>query len=385
MNEPLQEGGFSPAVRLTTREKSKPRTDKAQCVPSLSPLCRPCTAAAAPLSALGCPLVYGPRASLVRAGDIQGHFADLLKTPRLIQAGRLHGRRENREIDELTAHCATLTRQLEDARAEVESLKASGAAGAGGKKAEKAVQKEMDALAKKVRRGWPCWPCFASAWEVVTPCPLGGMTGQDITDSGAMASQVRRLEEDRDAAVAAKDALAAKVSALESSLATDARLVKLNADLDTERTRGASLAGKLRTAQEESAAFSRRLAQIEKGAETTAEMQMNRQKKEYNEKVSKLESMVASLEQVRPHGAFALAQPDLAPPPTGQVPPRRPRQILQDQAGVASRHERRERGPLTRQRAQTGPARGPQRLPRARDAALLEASTGRRGVGQALR
>ncbi|TNY20292.1 hypothetical protein DMC30DRAFT_264503 [Rhodotorula diobovata] len=272
MNEPLQEGGFSPAVRLTTREKSKPRTDKAQ----------------------------------------------------LIQAGRLHGRRENREIDELTAHCATLTRQLEDARAEVESLKASGAAGAGGKKAEKAVQKEMDALAKKVRR----------------------------------------LEEDRDAAVAAKDALAAKVSALESSLATDARLVKLNADLDTERTRGASLAGKLRTAQEESAAFSRRLAQIEKGAETTAEMQMNRQKKEYNEKVSKLESMVASLEQVRPHGAFALAQPDLAPPPTGQVPPRRPRQILQDQAG---------------------PARGPQRLPRARDAALLEASTGRRGVGQALR
>ncbi|GAA5903235.1 hypothetical protein JCM8208_002247 [Rhodotorula glutinis] len=173
----------------------------------------------------------------------------------LIQAGRLHGRRENREIDELTAQCAALEKQLETARGEVDRLK--GAAGPGGKKTDKAVQKELDALTKKVRR----------------------------------------LEEERDAAVADKDALATKVSSLESSLALDARLVKLNADLDAERTRASSLAGKLALAQDESSTFQRRLQQLEKGGETTAEMEMKRQKQQYNEAVSRLEGQVASLEQ----------------------------------------------------------------------------------------
>ncbi|GAA5838424.1 hypothetical protein JCM9279_003240 [Rhodotorula babjevae] len=174
----------------------------------------------------------------------------------LIQAGRLAGRRDNREIEGLTAQCAALEKQLEAARGEVDRLKSSAGA-VGGKKTDKAVQKELDALGKKVRR----------------------------------------LEEERDAAVADKDALATKVSSLESSLALDARLVKLNADLDAERTRASGLAGKLALAQDESSTFQRRLQQLEKGGETTAEMEMKRRRQQYNEAVSRLEGQVASLEQ----------------------------------------------------------------------------------------
>ncbi|GAA5932419.1 hypothetical protein JCM3775_001216 [Rhodotorula graminis] len=192
------------SIRLSAREKNKPRQDKAQ----------------------------------------------------LIQAGRLHGRRENREIDELTAQVTALTGQLDAARTEVDRLKGSAGA-AGGSKTDKAVQKELDALSKKVRR----------------------------------------LEEERDAAVADKDALATKVSSLESSLALDTRLVKLNADLEAERARVSSHAGKLALAQDESSTFQRRLQQLEKGGETTAEMEMKRQKQQFNEAVSRLEGQVANLEQ----------------------------------------------------------------------------------------
>ncbi|BGP36527.1 hypothetical protein JCM10449v2_000428 [Rhodotorula kratochvilovae] len=204
MNQPISDAERS-AMRFTAREKNKPRTDKAQCAP---------------------------------------------------QAGRLHGRRENREIEELTAQCAALGKQLDDARDEIERMRKAAEMGTG-KKSDKAVQKEMDALAKKIRR----------------------------------------LEEERDAALAAKDALAAKLAALESSLAGDARFTKLTSELDAERTRAATLASKLKMKEEESATFQRRLEQLEKGGETAAEMQMNRQKKEYNEKVSRLEEKVARLEE----------------------------------------------------------------------------------------
>ncbi|GAA6053347.1 hypothetical protein JCM3770_004124 [Rhodotorula araucariae] len=206
MSQPPSEGERS-TMRFTAREKNKPRADKAQ----------------------------------------------------LIQAGRLHGRRENREIEELTVECAALSKQLEDARGEIERLRAAAtAAGAtGGKKGDKAAQKEMDALAKKVGR----------------------------------------LEEERDAALAAKEALAAKLTAVESTLAADARLTELRGELDTQRTRAAKLAGQLQLKEEESRTFQRRLEQLEKGGETAAEMQMNRQKQDFNAKVSKLEEKVARLEE----------------------------------------------------------------------------------------
>lgn len=99
-----------------------------------------------------------------------------------------------------------------------------------------------------------------------------------------------------------------KVSSLESSLALDARLVKLTADLDAERTRASSLAGKLALAREESSTFQRRMQQLEKGGETTAEMEMKRQRQQYNEAVSRLEGQVSGLEQVRPSLALPFAE-----------------------------------------------------------------------------
>ncbi|GJN92266.1 hypothetical protein Rhopal_005296-T1 [Rhodotorula paludigena] len=173
----------------------------------------------------------------------------------LINAGRLHGRRENREIDELNATVEQLEAQLKDARADAASALAN-SSGKNENKSLKSMQKEIEARDKKIRR----------------------------------------LEDERDAAVSARDALTSKLAAVEANLSSDARLVELNRELRQTRDRASQLQGKLQVVTEESEAYQTRLRQIEDGAETSAEGAMNRQKKEYTDKVVKLEDKVQRLE-----------------------------------------------------------------------------------------
>ncbi|GAA5997411.1 uncharacterized protein JCM10292_000243 [Rhodotorula paludigena] len=173
----------------------------------------------------------------------------------LINAGRLHGRRENREIDELNATVEQLETQLKDARADAASALAN-SSGKSENKLLKSLQKEVEARDKKIRR----------------------------------------LEDERDAAVSARDALTSKLAAVEANLSFDARLVELNRELRQTRDRASQRQGKLQVVTEESEAYQTRLRQIEDGAETSAEAAMNRQKKEYTDKISKLEDKVHRLE-----------------------------------------------------------------------------------------
>lgn len=69
---------------------------------------------------------------------------------RLLNAGRLMGRRENRELDELNAQITTLEEQLEEARAATASAAALTTTSGGA--AVKQLQKEVSELKRKVRR-----------------------------------------------------------------------------------------------------------------------------------------------------------------------------------------------------------------------------------------
>lgn len=112
-------------------------------------------------------------------------------------------------------------------------------------------------------------------------------------------SQVRHLEEERNAAVATKEALLSKVAALEAAVEGDARLVMVKKDLDAERVRAAEASAKLALAQGESATFRRRLEQLEGGAKTEAELRLNREGEWYSSRLQSLESRAASLQRVR--------------------------------------------------------------------------------------
>jgi len=104
---------------------------------------------------------------------------------RLLLKGRLAGRRETREIDELTAQCESLARQLEEARADADVLKAAKLGN--GKKTDKAVQKEIDAMGKQVRQQLPLL-CSA----LLEAGPIFDAVPRD-KDTGPCADQVRSL------------------------------------------------------------------------------------------------------------------------------------------------------------------------------------------------
>ncbi|GAA6006578.1 hypothetical protein JCM10207_004981 [Rhodosporidiobolus poonsookiae] len=176
----------------------------------------------------------------------------------LIQAGRLQGRRENREIDELNATVAALQKELDDARAKASATGATANGKGKGKESVevKAVQKEMGELQKKLRR----------------------------------------LESERDTAVESRDALSTQLKEAQSSLAGDARLVETTAQLKAAQARVSALEAKLKAVSEECEVFQTRVRQLEQGAASTADLKRDKERKEYEGKVAKMEEKVGRLE-----------------------------------------------------------------------------------------
>lgn len=161
----------------------------------------------------------------------------------------------------------------------------------------KEARKELGEVQKKVSssglaRGLGL---VVGAVLMVDPCRRLHLTHPLVNLHGRLApQQLARAEEERDEAVSAKKALASQLSALESSRASDT----LTRDIKAAQQDISKLKAKLHVAEEEGKTYRLRLEQLEGGAETVAVAQVNRQKKEFNEKLAKMEDKVSKLEEV---------------------------------------------------------------------------------------
>ncbi|GAA5897345.1 hypothetical protein JCM6882_001863 [Rhodosporidiobolus microsporus] len=171
---------------------------------------------------------------------------------KLIQAGRLQGRRENREIDELNVTIVSLEKEVEDYKVKLAEANGKGKGGA----EAKAQQKEVAELQKKIRR----------------------------------------LESERDKALEERDALSSELKSAKSALDGDARLVKATKDLSDAQSQVSQLQARLKSVQEEGEIFKTRVRQLEQGATSTADLKRDKEKKSWEEKVAKMEDKVARLE-----------------------------------------------------------------------------------------
>ncbi|GAA6031964.1 hypothetical protein JCM8097_003364 [Rhodosporidiobolus ruineniae] len=168
------------------------------------------------------------------------------------QSGRLAGRRENRELEELQATVQALQKEVDDKNAQLAAAGASKGKGS----TEKTEKKEMAEWTKKIRR----------------------------------------LETERDKAIEERDDLTKQLKALQASLDSNAALTETKSALSSAQSQVGELSAKLKVVQEECEVFRTRVQQLEQGAASTAEITSAREKKEFGEKMAKMEDKVLRLE-----------------------------------------------------------------------------------------
>ncbi|BGP12557.1 hypothetical protein JCM10213_004858 [Rhodosporidiobolus nylandii] len=190
----------------------------------------------------------------------------------IAQKGRLDERRQARENEERDAEIARLTRERDDALTRL-AAQTSGGGGGGGWKQKGGANADVKAIQK---------------------------------DVGDLQKKLRRLEGERDSAIGERDGFAAKFKEAQQALDSDSRLKETTAALSEAQGKVSSLQARLKSVQEESEVFSTRLQQLERGAASQADIKRDKEKREFSEKMTKMEEKAHRLEDDKVHLAAQL-------------------------------------------------------------------------------
>lgn len=121
----------------------------------------------------------------------------------------------------------------------------------------------------------------------------------EVDIASPTSSQIRRLERERDSAIETRDSLSRRLKDAEASLGSDTRLIETNRELSRAQAAVASLSSQYKTVANEREIFETRVKQLESGAASAAEIKREKERKEFMERVDKMEEKIARLETVR--------------------------------------------------------------------------------------
>jgi septal ring factor EnvC (AmiA/AmiB activator) len=152
--------------------------------------------------------------------------------------------------------------------------------------------------------------------------------------------QLRRAETERDSAIETSDSLTSRLNEAEATLRSDTRLQETSRELTKVKAEVSHLSSQYKNVLDEKEIFATRVKQLESGAASTAEIKREKEKKEFGEKIEKMEEKIARLETVRRLLFFFLVSPLLCTRTdhfsirAGQNQPRRSTSRSQGEAGV---------------------------------------------------